>query len=534
MNHEKSRILIRGGRVYDPAGDIHRPPRRDVFVEGDQIAAVTAPDQELDAKAALLAEAARGAPGAPVVIDARDALVIPGLVNAHYHSYDVLQKGMLEDMPFDVWALHSQPVYFGPRSKAEVRARVLVGALEALRNGITTVQDMNTLVPRDEETLDTILAAYEEVGIRCVFSVAVRDLAALDIAQFLPPGVPDDVAALIRGKPGDPEAELDFVERQILRRPARDRLTWAISPSGPQRSSRRLLDGVRDLALRHGLPIFTHVYETKAQTARARQIYGDDGGSMIRYLERVGLFACRTTIAHGVWLNPDEVDILAAHDVTLAHNPVSNLKLKSGIAPMRRVVDAGVNVALGCDNCSCGDCQNMFQAMKMFCLLAGVTDPNPTGIDAARALAAATLGGARAVGMAGEIGAVAAGYKADLVLIDLSDPAYLPFNSAVRQLVYSESGRGVRTTIVDGRIVVRDGRATTVDEAALRAELDELMPIFRRRYAAVESVARRASPYLLEANRSLDAHGVGLDRYLRDTPRKHMADDSATPAGLPR
>ena len=102
----------------------------------------------------------------------------------------MLAKGRFEDMPFDVWALHSQPAYWGKRSKAELRARTLLGAMEGLRHGITTIQDMNSLVPQDEETLDIILAAYAEVGIRVVFSIAVRDLAALDIEPFLPPDMP--------------------------------------------------------------------------------------------------------------------------------------------------------------------------------------------------------------------------------------------------------------------------------------------------------------------------------------------------------
>ena len=516
MTSEPSRILIRGGRVYDHDGDIHQPPVRDVLIEGDRIASVTAPDVDVGIKDALAAAAERGAPGAPVIIEAHDHLVIPGLVNAHYHSYDVLQKGLLEDMPFDVWALHSQPAYFGKRSKAELRARVLVGALESLRNGITTIQDMNTLVPRDEETLDTILAAYAEVGIRVVFSIAMRDLAALDIAPFLPSDVPPEVLAIIAGKPNDPVAEIDFVDRQIARLPAGPRFSWAVSPSGPQRSSRTLLDGVCDIAGRHNLPIFTHVYETRAQTAKARALYGDDGGSMIRYMQRVGLFEHRTTIAHGVWLLPAEMEILSIHGVSLAHNPISNLKLKSGIAPMRCVMEAGINVALGCDNCSCGDCQNMFQAMKMLCLLAGVTDPNPTGVHAAGAIRAATIGGARSAGLEHEIGRIVPGFRADLALLDLTDIAYMPFNSAARQLVYAECGRGVRTTIVDGRIVMRDGVILSIDEAALRAELDDMMPAFRRHYATVEEANRPAIPYLLAANRSLDQHDVGLDRFLRD------------------
>ena len=120
------------------------------------------------------------------MIDGAGKLLIPGLINAHYHSYDVLSKGRFEDMPFDVWALHSQPAYWGKRSKAELRARTLLGAMECLRHGITTIQDMNSLVPQDEETLDTILAAYAEAGVRVVFSIAVRDIAALDIEPFLP------------------------------------------------------------------------------------------------------------------------------------------------------------------------------------------------------------------------------------------------------------------------------------------------------------------------------------------------------------
>jgi 5-methylthioadenosine/S-adenosylhomocysteine deaminase len=314
------------------------------------------------------------------VIEARGKLVIPGFVNSHYHSYDVLAKGLLEDMPFDVWALHSQPAYFGPRSRTELRIRTLLGALECIRNGITTLQDMNSLVPQDEETLDVVLSAYAEIGIRVVFSIAVRDVAALDIAPFLPPDVPEAVMAIIRGASKDPCAEIAFVERQIKRlTPLPPNVTWGLSPSGPQRSSRALLEGVSDLAQRYGLPIFTHVYETKAQTAKARAIYGEHAGSMIRYLADIGLLAPRTTIAHGVWLTRDEIAIMAEHRAGVAHNPISNLKLKSGVAPMHAAMQAGVRVALGCDNCSCGDCQSIFQAMKMFCLLAAVSDPNPTG-----------------------------------------------------------------------------------------------------------------------------------------------------------
>jgi cytosine/adenosine deaminase-related metal-dependent hydrolase len=496
-------LLIRGARTLLPGADAHQPPRADVLIVGDRIAAIRQEgDPPLDMP--LNTEA----------IEGRDRLLIPGLVSAHYHSYDTLLKGAFEDMPFDVWALHSQPAYWGSRSRAELRARTLLGALECLRHGITTIQDMNSLVPQDEETLDIILAAYAEVGIRVVFSIAVRDLPDLDIAPFLP-DMPPEVAALITGKPGDPAADLAFVAAQIARiRPLPARLHWALSPSGPQRSSTALLEGIAALSESHDLPVFTHVYETRAQLAKARRVYGADGGSMVRHMQRVGLLTPRTTLAHAVYIAPEEITLLAESGAGVVHNPLANLKLKNGVAPMARLRAEGVPVALGCDNSSCSDCQTMFQAMKMFCLLAAGNDPNPAGVLAADALAAATTGGARAVGLADQIGAIKVGMKADLVLLDLDDLAFQPLNSATRQLVFSETGRGVRTVIVDGRVVVREGRVTTLDEATFRGELAEVMEQVRADYARLVQKQAPAIAPLLAANRRLAETDLGLLRQL--------------------
>lgn len=498
---------MRGGRVYDPLGDVHMPPVRDVLIEDGVIAAVTRPDEDMEAKhrVATVGE----------VLDASGKLVMPGFVNAHYHSYDTLAKGLFEDIPFDVWALLALPGAYGARSREELRARTLLGALECLKNGITTVQDMCTLMPLDEETLDIVLAAYEEIGIRTVFSIGLRDLGELDIAPFLPDDMPAAALDLVRGAPADPMALLDFTERQIARRGTLPpNIHWGISPSGPQRSSRTLLEGVADLAGRHALPIFTHVYETKAQAAKARRIYGEHGGSMIRYMADAGLLGPSTTLAHGIWITPEEIEILAASGANVAHNPISNMKLKNGIAPIRELRKAGVTLSVGCDNCSCSDCQNIFEVMKMFCLLAAVAEPEETGIHAVQAIEAATIGGARAVGLEGRIGAVRPGMTADLCLIDLDDIAYVPLNSAARQLVYGECGRGVDSVIVGGRILLRERRATTIDEAALRAEIGELMPGFRRDAERVRRAGAMALPYLAEANANVERHRLGLDRFV--------------------
>jgi 5-methylthioadenosine/S-adenosylhomocysteine deaminase len=508
--------LIRGARVYDRALDVHKPPVRDVIIEGSRIASVTLPDEIPDQKNRIAEAANRKEPNARV-IDGTGKLVIPGLVNAHYHSYDVLAKGRLEDMPFDVWALHSQPAYWGKRSKAELRARTLLGAMECLRHGITTIQDMNSLVPQDEETLDVILAAYAEVGVRVVFSIAVRDIAALDIEPFLPRDLPAQVAAIVGGKPGDAQADLAFVEAQIKRiDPLPPRLHWALSPSGPQRCSTPLLEGIAALSECYRLPVFTHVYETRAQLAKARSHYPAHGGSLVRYMADLGLLTARTTIAHSVYITDAEIADVARAGAGVVHNPLSNLKLKNGVAPLLDLKRAGVNLALGCDNCSCSDCQNLFQAMKLYTLLAAGMDAEPTGVLAQDALAAATVGGARAVGLAGMIGDVRPGMLADLTLVDLSDLAYLPFNSAARQLVFAETGRGVHTVMVDGEVVLAAGRLTRIDEHAFRHELDEVMQTVDRDYAQLVARQQPAIAFLLEANRNLTQAKLGPHRLVSE------------------
>jgi len=506
------RILIRGARVYDRTGDIHRPAVRDVIIDGSRIASVLA--ENLPTSNELVQAAERGQPDVRI-IDAHGMLIIPGLINAHYHSYDVLSKGRFEDMPFDIWALLSQPAYWGKRSAAELRARTLLGALEALRHGITTIQDMNSLVPQDEETLDVILSAYAEAGIRVVFSVAVRDLAALDIEPFMPPGVPDEAMAIINGKPGNAANDIAFIRAQIARRnPLPSRLHWAIGPSGPQRCSQELLEGLAAISAEFDLPVLTHTYETRAQLAKARAVYGKFGGSYVRYMREIGLLTHRTTLAHGVYLTRREMDEMADAGAGLVHNPLANLKLKNGVAPLIDIKRSGINLALGCDNCSCSDCQNLFQAMKMYSLLAQGMDGNPSGVLACDAIDAATIGGAHAVGLVGQTGEIKPGMKADLALIDLSDFAYQPFNSAARQLVYCETGRGVHTVIVDGEIVLAGGQPTRVNMRAFRGELADVMARVDKDFGNLQERQSPAFAYLLDANRALTEADLALNRFV--------------------
>jgi len=497
MANAQKTILIRGGRVYDHDGDVHQPAVADVLIEGEIIATV-APRIEPP-------------PGADV-IDAGNKLVAPGLVNAHYHSHDVLMKGLFEEQPFDIWTGYTGAASYGARSQRELRIRTLIGAAEMLRNGITTVQDFLTVYPSDSANIDTVLSAYEEAGIRVNFAIASRDRPRLDIAPLMPKDLPEPLRARIFGSDRSAKQELDFVagEMKRLGDTPRPLITWAIAPSAPQRCSPELLAGLAAISREKNLPVFTHVYETRPQAAAART----ENVSLLALLENTGLLNERLNLVHGVWLSPGDIEMLAAAKARMVHNPISNLKLKSGAAPILDLHRAGVGIALGCDNYSCAETQNIFIAMRMLCLLPAITSPEPHPITASLALRAGTLTGAKAVGMEGKIGALKPGMAADLMILDLNEPAFVPFNSAARQIVFSESGAAVDAVFVAGRPVVRGHRLVTIDEAALAAEAAEISPAFRKE---VEAIIKRNADLvapLLEGNRNVWKVPLGYSRYI--------------------
>jgi cytosine/adenosine deaminase-related metal-dependent hydrolase len=312
-----------------------------------------------------------------------------------------------------------------------------------------------------------------------------------------------------------PGPQMDFVAAQIKR--VGDRggmLRWALSPSAPQRCSPGLLEAVAALSKKLDLPVYTHVYETRMQRVFSQLNLPDYGGSAVRMLEATGLLGPNVTIAHGVWPEHDEIELIGSTGTNVALNMLSNLKLKSGVAPVLDYRANGVNIALGCDNCSCSDVQSLMQVMKLFCLLTSVSTPYSTGVSAVDALRAGTAGGARAAGLGDSLGAIKPGYKADLVLIDLADIAYVPFNSAVRQLVFSDSGRAIDTVIVNGRVVIEDRRALGVDETALREEVEALMPAVRTEFSRLRDGYDKAKPYLDEVQKRTWAVPLSVHRHV--------------------
>jgi len=509
-------LLIAGGLVYDHDGDVHHPAIADILCIDGKFAAVRSGIGE----AIKRGEAVPELKGRRVsrTIDAKGRLVIPGFVNAHYHSHDVLLKGCFETIPLELWVMSALPPAFPKRSKEEMRVRTLLGAVECLRSGITTVQDLATVFPYDEEHVDTVLQAYDDVGIRCVFALQIADIPGAKSIPFWEEVVPEAMRKGLSGavEPFKGTKSLTDTVRGLYGRykGKHGRISWGLGPSSPERCSESLLRELADFSKAENLPVYTHVYESKAMTLIARQTHTHDQGSLVRYLDRCGLLNERMSMAHSVWMVPDEIRMIADSGANVVLNPVGNLKTRSGIAPIREYMDAGVHVGLGCDNCSCSDCQNMFQSMKMFASLAAVTDPEPGPPTAADALAAATKAGARGAQMGDMLGEIKVGFAADFSIIDLNDPSFVPLNSAVRQLVFTEAGRSVETVVVDGRVVVDNRKVVSIDEAALYAEAAELSKGLMKDLEGVQARLKDLLPYLLQAHRKTWAEDVGTHRYV--------------------
>lgn len=507
MSESRQPLLVKGGRVVVPDGDLHKPAVADVLVVGGTIAAI-GPD---------LAREAAAHPGCRTV-DARDRLVIPGFINAHYHSHDVLAKGTMEETPLETWRLLALPPQYPKRSREEIKVRTLLGALECLKSGMTTVQDMVTLFPFDPEHLSAVVEAYEEIGIRAVIALQYADRKGIGTIPFwrdvFPPELHDTLSTA-----AEPDAKIDqigyFEETYLKSGTHAATIGWALGPSAPERCTPALIERTRELAERYDLQIFTHFYESKGMALQARIACPEHGGSLVRELKAQGLTGPRLNLAHSVWLTEDEIEILAETGTRVVLNPLSNLKLKSGVPPVRRLQQAGVRFGLGCDNCSCSDAQNMFEAMKFAAMVTAIADHEPGPPQSDRLFHAATAGGAGCVGR-DDLGAIAIGNRADLVLIDLADPSFVPLNSAVRQLVYTEAGRGVRTVIVEGRVVLEDGRAVLVDESELFRRVEAVMPEFTKDFEAIRLRVDGLQPYLAEAHRRIWAEDVGEDRLFHE------------------
>ena len=241
-----------------------------------------------------------------------------------------------------------------------------------------------------------------------------------------------------------------------------------------------------------GLGIHTHVAESKVQAVVGRKKYGK---SLTAHLRDLGLIGPDFTAAHAVWVDDDDLRLLGDGGASIAHNPTSNLRLGAGVARVPAMLEQSLNVGIGTDTSTCSDLLNMFEAMRLACYVSRVQSPDPDAwLGAEQVFVMATQGSARALGMDGAIGRLAAGYKADLVFIDLAKLAYVPLNHPARQVVFQETGAGVESVMVGGRFIVRGRQLLTVDLDELRRQAEAANERMATANRAGAELVRRLEP----------------------------------------
>jgi len=459
------RLLITGGLLLADATSPARPA--DVLLSGARIEAIGEPGSF----AAL--------DGVPVM-DAANRLVMPGLVNAHSHAHGALGRGAVADVALEGF-LAASPSINGQRTLEDQALSATLSAVELLKKGCTAVFDMCAQAPAT--TLDglfAVAAAYEAAGIRAVVAPMMADRTLWQVYPELLAALPAaQQPALAALRMPAAEASLALLREAAQRWPfdaAQVRL--GVAPTIPLHCSDPFMQGCAALSAEFGLPMQTHLAESQAQAVFGERRYGR---SLVAHLAGLGVLATageRLSVAHAIWISDADIEQLAAAGASAVHNPLSNLRLGSGVAPLRRMLERGLHVGLGSDGANTSDTQNLFEAARLATGLSRIVDADEARwVRAAEAFHMATEGSARVLGWglgsvsgggAMALGRIEPGAAADLVLLDLTQPNYVPLRDALRQLVHGESGAAVDAVLVGGRLVVSGGRVTTVDEAALR------------------------------------------------------------------
>lgn len=390
------------------------------------------------------------------ILDLSGMLVMPGLVNAHTHAAMTFLRGLADDMPLMDWLQQKIfPVEQGLTPDL-VRLGSLLGFAEMLRTGTTACVDMYIFEA-------AVLEAADRAGLRC--------LAGEGVFNFPSACCPDADAALA-------------CTREMAQRWAgHDRLHVAVMPHSVYTTTAAQLTACRELADELGLPLHIHLAETRQETALSLQQHGL---RPVAHADRLGLLRPGTILAHVVDVDADEMALLARRGVSVVHNPSSNMKLASGVAPVPAMLDAGVRLALGSDGAASNNRLNMFTEMGRAALLHKAAG-DPETMPARTVLDMATRGGAAALGSDG--GVLAVGRPADCIALDLSAPNMQPLFNAASHAVYAATGMEVPLTMVAGEVLYRDGRFSRFDYAALCAEVREMRRFVLRRLGLPETVA---------------------------------------------
>ncbi len=490
--------IIRGARVTAPAR--RRAEPADILVVDGLIREVGPPGL--------------AAPPDATLVDAADMLIHPGLVNAHTHGSQGFSRGSGDRITLELLLTYT-PWGNRYRTVEEKRLAGLLCAAEMALKGCTAAYDLYAEFPLPTvDGMDAAASAYADVGMRAVLAPQVADLSLYEAIPGLMDVLPGDLREVVGVmKPGSGDACLAALA-EILKnwRWAGQDIQVAVGPTIPHHCSEDFMCGCARLARRHGARLHTHVAESKVQAVAGMRRYGR---TLTQQLEAWGVLGPDFTAAHAVWIDDDDIGRMADTGSSIAHNPGSNMRLGNGLFPLRQVLDAGVTVGIGSDGVGCSDNQNIYEAMRYASMMSKVQSPAiERWASADEIYHAATIGGAKALGLSG-VGEIRAGYKADLVFLDLNRPHWMPHNWTVNQVVHAEDATAVRHVMVGGRMIVRDGRLTQIDLAAIataveaaRVRLAELAQPTRPATDRLEAIVNDYCPALAAAPYHIERYPV--------------------------
>jgi len=390
-------------------------------------------------------------PDSKKVIDAKGGIVMPGLINTHTHLPMTLFRGLADDLPLNIWLnehiFPAEKKHINPES---VRYGTLLACSEMLLSGTTTCCDGYFLE-------DTVAEALNDSGMRAILGQGVIDFHA--------PGVADPLENIKNAE--------KFAQKWLGVSP---NIIPSIFCHSPYACSSRTLKDAKAAANAKGLLFQIHVSETKQELDRMQS---EPGMTPVEYLDSIGILDSNTLLAHCVWIDDHDIEIIAKRNAKISHNPESNMKLAAGVAPVPRCLDSGITVGLGTDGCASNNNLDLFQEMDTTAKLHKVVSHDPTVMDAKSVIIMATIAGAKAIGLENEIGSIEVGKQADLIIIDTDKPHLTPLYNPVSHIVYTASGSDVRDVLVAGEFLVRNRKLLTLDLDDILEKATEISKLIR-------------------------------------------------------
>jgi 5-methylthioadenosine/S-adenosylhomocysteine deaminase len=452
-----TRLVIRGARVL--RSDLSTCEVADLLVEDGWIRAIEPPGR-------IGAEQGEE-------VDAVDRLLVPGLVNGHTHSHGGLGKGAVEDrVPLEVF-LSASGAINGGRTTDDKWLSAALTAIELVRKGCTAAYDLFVEYPLPtREGMEAVADAYAAVGMRAAIAPMMADRSLYEALPGLMDCLPPEVQASVQRIRAAPYEASIKAAGDILSRWPHDRevIRPALGPTIPLHCSDAFLTACGRLASEFDVGLQTHLAETRTQAVLGYRRYGR---SLTAHLDELGLLGPRFSAAHGVWLDREDIARLGGAGAGVVHNPMSNLRLGSGVAPTRALLEAGVRLGIGTDATNTSDGQNMFEALRLAASLSRIDEVDyRQWLSAEEVFSAATEGSAAILGFE-RMGRLEPGCRADIVFLDLGHINYVPLRRPLLQMVFAENGAAVDSVMIGGRFVLRGGQLLTIDEARLRRRAEE-------------------------------------------------------------